>query len=128
APRRHGTIDHPHGGTRPMSTPEVTPFHSQLPVKLSFGDGAIGELPEVLASLGAESVFVVIEEPVVGNEGVEAAIAATAADGIRVERYLKQSGEPTFAAADYVARAIVEGRCDAVVGIGGGAGGAPRPA
>ncbi len=103
-----------------MSTPEVTPFHSQLPVKLSFGDGAIGELPEVLASLGAESVFVVIEEPVVGNEGVEAAIAATAADGIRVERYLKQSGEPTFAAADYVARAIVEGSYYAVAGIGGG--------
>jgi choline dehydrogenase len=103
-----------------MSTPEVTPFHSQLPVKLSFGDGAIAELPDVLASLGAESAFVVIEEPVVGNEGVEAAIAATAADGIRVERYLKQSGEPTFAAADYVARAIVEGSCYAVVGIGGG--------
>jgi choline dehydrogenase len=103
-----------------MSTAEVTPFHSQLPVKLSFGDGAIGELPDVLASLGAESAFVVVEEPVVGNEGVEAAIAAAAADGIRIERFLKQSGEPTFAAADYVARAIVEGRCDAVVGIGGG--------
>jgi choline dehydrogenase len=103
-----------------MSTPEVTSFHTQLPVKLSFGDGAIAELSDVLASLGAESVFVVVEAPVVGNEGVESAIAAAAADGIRVERYLKEAGEPTFAASDYVARAIVEGNCQAVVGIGGG--------
>ncbi len=103
-----------------MSTPEVTPFHSQLPVKLSFGDGVIAELSDVLASLEAESVFIVVEAPVVGNEGVEAAIAACASDGIRVERYLKESGEPTFEAADRVARAIREDACQAVVGIGGG--------
>jgi choline dehydrogenase len=103
-----------------MSTPEVTPFHSQLPVKLSFGDGVIAELSDVLASLEAESVFIVVEAPVVGNEGVEAAIAACASDGIRVERYLKESGEPTFEAADRVARAIREDSCQAVVGIGGG--------
>jgi alcohol dehydrogenase len=103
-----------------MSTPEVTPFHSQLPVKLSFGDGVIAELSDVLAALDVENVFVVVEAPVEGNEGMEAAITACADDGIRIERYLKQSGEPTFDAADYVARAIVEGNCQAVVGIGGG--------
>jgi choline dehydrogenase len=103
-----------------MSTPEVTPFHSQLPVKLSFGDGVIAELSDVLAALDVENAFFVVEAPVVGNEGMEAAIAACANDGIRVERYLKESGEPTFAAADYVARAIVESSCQAVVGIGGG--------
>ena len=31
-----------------MSMPEVTPFHTQLPVKLSFGDGVIAELGDVL--------------------------------------------------------------------------------
>jgi choline dehydrogenase len=103
-----------------MSTPEVTPFHSQLPVKLSFGDGAIAELGDVLASLGAGSAFVVVEEPIVGNEGLEAALAHCAQSGIRLERYLKRSGEPTIAAADEVARAIVEDSCEAVVGIGGG--------
>ena len=103
-----------------MSTPEVTPFHSQLPVKLSFGDGVIAELSDVLAALEVENAFVVVEAPVEGNDGLEAAIAACADDGIRIERYLKQSGEPTFAAADYVARAIVEGNFQAVVGIGGG--------
>jgi choline dehydrogenase len=103
-----------------MSTPEVTSFHSQLPVKLSFGDGAIAELGDVLASVGAGSAFVVVEEPVVGNEGMEAALEHCAESGIRLERYLKRSGEPTVAAADEVARAIVEGNCEAVVGIGGG--------
>ena len=84
-----------------MSTPDVTPFHSQLPVKLSFGDGVIAELSDVLTSLGAARAFVVIEEPVVGNEGVEAALAACAETGIQLERYLKGSGEPTIDAAEH---------------------------
>ena len=103
-----------------MSTPDVTPFHSQLPVKLSFGDGVIAELGDVLASLGASRAFVVIEEPVVGNEGVEAALAACGGAGIQIERYPKGSGEPTIDAASTVTRAIVEDNCDAVIGIGGG--------
>jgi alcohol dehydrogenase class IV len=103
-----------------MSTPDVTPFHTQLPVKLSFGDGVIAELPDVLASLAAESAFVVVEEPMIGNEGMEAALAACAETGVRLERYLKRSGEPTILAAEEVARAIVEGSFQAVIGIGGG--------
>jgi alcohol dehydrogenase class IV len=103
-----------------MSTPEVTPFHSQLPVKLSFGDGAIAELPDVLAALGARSAHVVVEAPVVGNEGVEAALAACERAGIRLQRYVKGPGEPTFAATAEVAEAITGGACEAVVGIGGG--------
>jgi alcohol dehydrogenase len=103
-----------------MTMPDVTPFHSQLPVKLSFGDGVIAELPDVLASLGAESALVVIELPVMGNEGVESSLAACAQRGVRLERILKESGEPTVDAAEAAARAVVEGRYDAVVGIGGG--------
>jgi alcohol dehydrogenase len=103
-----------------MSTPEVTPFHTQLPVKLSFGDGAIAELRDVLGQLGAGSAYVVVEAPVVGNEGVEAALAACERAGIRIERYSKGPGEPTFAATDEVAAAITSGSCEAVVGVGGG--------
>jgi alcohol dehydrogenase class IV len=103
-----------------MSTPDVTPFHTQLPVKLSFGDGVIAELDDVLAALGASSVFVVVEEPVVGNEYVEAALAACAEAAIRIEKYIKPSGEPTIEQAEKVARAISEESCEAVVGIGGG--------
>jgi len=103
-----------------MSTPDVTPFHTQLPVKLSFGDGVIAELGDVLASLGAASAFIVVEAPIEGNPGVEAAIAASAETGVRIERYLKPSGEPTIEQAEYVARAIAEESYEAVVGIGGG--------
>jgi choline dehydrogenase len=103
-----------------MSTPDVTPFHTQLPVKLSFGDGVVAELGDVLASLGASSVFVVVEEPVVGNEYVEAALTACAEAAIRIEKYIKPSGEPTIEQAETVARAISEESCEAVVGIGGG--------
>jgi choline dehydrogenase len=103
-----------------MSTPDVTPFHSQLPVKLSFGDGVIAELADVLASLGAGSALVVVEAPIEGNESMEAALAHCAETGVRIERYLKPSGEPTIDAANTVTRAIVEDGFEAVVGIGGG--------
>ena len=103
-----------------MSTPDVTPFHTQLPVKLSFGDGVIAELADVLASLQAESALVVVEEPMLGNEGMEAALAACAQAGIRLERFIKRSGEPTIDLANEVARAIAEESYQAVVGIGGG--------
>jgi 1,3-propanediol dehydrogenase len=89
-------------------------------VKLSFGDGVIAELDDVLAALGASSVFVVVEEPVVGNEYVEAALAGCAEAAIRIEKYIKPSGEPTIEQAEKVARAISEESCEAVVGIGGG--------
>jgi len=103
-----------------MSTPDVTPFHTQLPVKLSFGDGVIAELADVLASLQAESALVVVEEPMLGNEGMEAALAACAEAGVRLERFIKRSGEPTIDLANEVARAITEESYQAVVGIGGG--------
>ena len=45
-------------------TPAVTPFQSQLPVKIVFGDGVIGELAPVLSGLGVSSVLVVVEAPV----------------------------------------------------------------
>ena len=41
-------------------TAPVTAFHSQLPVKIAFGDGVIAELGDALASLRATAAFVVI--------------------------------------------------------------------
>jgi choline dehydrogenase len=98
----------------------VTPFSSQLPVKISFGDGVISELSAVLGTLGAASALVVVEEPVAAHPGVIAALAAVEADGVRVDRVVKGSGEPTFALADDLAGRVKEGSLEAVVGIGGG--------
>ncbi|MFN8223904.1 MAG: iron-containing alcohol dehydrogenase [Gaiellales bacterium] len=98
-------------------TPAVTPFKSQLPVKLSFGDGVIGELPAVLGELGAGSALVVVEAPVAEHPAVVAALKGCSAT---VERVIKDAGEPTFQLADELAERIRVARHGAVVGIGGG--------
>lgn len=101
-------------------TGAVSPFHSQLPVKIAFGDGVVAELPDVLASLGAGSALVVVEEPVADHRDVVAALAAAASAGIRLDRFVKGPGEPTFALADELAARVRDGSLQAVVGIGGG--------
>jgi alcohol dehydrogenase len=101
-------------------TPAVTAFRSHLPVRISFGDGVIGELPDALAVLGATSALVVVEEPVAEHEAVTAALAAAESGGVRLERVVKGPGEPTFALADELATRVRDGGLAAVVGIGGG--------
>ena len=101
-------------------TDPVPPFHSQLPVKVAFGDGAIAELPAALAALGAESALVVVEEPVAGHPDVLAALARAEEDGVRLDRFVKGPGEPTFALADELAARMRGEGLDAVIGIGGG--------
>lgn len=98
----------------------VTPFHSQLPVRIAFGDGVLSELAGALGSLAAGSALVVVEEPVAGHGDVVAALAAAEAAGIRLERYVKGAGEPTFALADELAGTVRAQGLQAVVGIGGG--------
>lgn len=95
----------------------VTPFSSQLPVKISFGDGVIGELPGILEALGVESALVVVEAPVAEHPAVVAALAACEAE---LERVVKDAGEPTFQLADELAGRVVAAGHGAVVGIGGG--------
>ena len=102
-----------------MTSP-VTPFHSQLPVRIAFGDGVIGELPDALSALGAPSALVVVEEPVAGHPDVVAALAAAESAGVRLDRVVKGPGEPTFALADELAARVRDGALGAVVGIGGG--------
>jgi len=101
-------------------TPPVTSFRSQLPVKIAFGDGTIALLPDALAALGATSALVVVEAPVAGHPGVTAALAAAESAGVRLERVVKGSGEPTFALADELAVRVRDGGLETVVGIGGG--------
>src|SRR6476619_7007448 len=104
----------------PPVTDPIGGFHSQLPVKIAFGDGAIAELPDALSDLGARSALVIVEEPVAEHPDVLAAVAAAGAAGLRVERFVKGPGEPTFALADELAAQVRGGVIEAVVGIGGG--------
>ena len=99
---------------------DVTSFHSQLPVKIAFGDGMIEELPVLFAELKVRRAYLVIEQPVVGNVGVERVLTACRAGGVQVEQFVKGPGEPTFRQADEVADAIRAGGFEVVVGVGGG--------
>ena len=101
-------------------TDAVTPFRSQLPVRIAFGDGVIAELPDALRQLGATAALVVVEEPVAGHADVVAALAAAEDTGVPLERFVKGPGEPTFALADELAGRVRDESLDAVVGIGGG--------
>jgi choline dehydrogenase len=98
----------------------VTPFQSQLPVKISFGDGAIGELAQVLTGMPAQSALVVVEAPVADHPSVVAALAAAERAGVTIDRQVKGPGEPTFQLADDLAGRVRVGNLEAVVGIGGG--------
>lgn len=98
----------------------VTPFHSQLPVRIAFGDGVVAELRGALEALGAGSALVVVEEPVAAHPDVVSALAAVEAAGITLERFVKGAGEPTFAFADDLAGTVRAQGLQAVVGIGGG--------
>ncbi len=98
----------------------ASPFHSQLPVKIAFGDGVVAELGDALGSLAARSALVVVEEPVAGHPAVEAALAGAEASGVRLERVVKGAGEPTFALADELADVVRSQGLHAVVGVGGG--------
>jgi choline dehydrogenase len=98
----------------------ISPFHSQLPVRVAFGDGVIGELPAALSTLGAVSALVVVEEPVAEHHDVVAGLAAAEVAGVHLARYVKGPGEPTFALADELAQRVRQEKLDAVIGIGGG--------
>ena len=102
-----------------MTSP-VASFHSQLPVRIAFGDGVIGELPDALSALGGARALVVVEEPVAGHADVVATLAAAESAGVRLDRVVKGPGEPTFALADELAARVRDGALGAVVGIGGG--------
>jgi alcohol dehydrogenase len=82
-------------------------------VRIRFGEGVIGGLPEVLAELGAGAATVVCEQPVADLPAVAAATA-----GLDVDR--KPPGEPTAALVDALVERMQRRPPDALVAIGGG--------
>ena len=79
-------------------------------MRVSFGDGVIGELPGLASGRRA---MVVVEEPVAAIPAVAEAI-----DGIPA--IVKPAGEPTFALIAETAGAVADGAPDLLIGIGGG--------
>jgi alcohol dehydrogenase len=85
-------------------------FQAALPVRVSFGDGVVSQLGDVVA---ARRALVIVEEPVAAIPAVAQAIA-----GMVV--HVKPAGEPTYDVIADAARAVEEARPEVIVGIGGG--------
>lgn len=99
----------------------IAPFTNQLPIRIAFGEGVIGTLPDVLRGEGCRRAFVAVDA---GLEDlvppVAAVLAALEREEIELTRFVKDPGEPTIDVVDTAASALVAATLDAVVAIGGG--------
>jgi choline dehydrogenase len=94
----------------------IAPFGNHLPVRIRFGEGAIAELGDVLATEGSSRPFVVVDETVQSLPPVDAALAGLG----EVARYVKTPGEPTVDDVEKAAALLAESGADSVIAIGGG--------
>jgi alcohol dehydrogenase len=101
-----------------VTAPGVPAFRNLLPVDIRFGEGVVAELAPVLRAEGARRAFVVLDA--VAGELPEVVAALGALDSVEVTRHEKEPGEPTAREADAVAAAITESGADVLVAIGGG--------
>jgi alcohol dehydrogenase len=93
---------------------EIHSFRSHLPVRVSFGDDAVSELPTVLESEGAQDALAIVEAPLAELASVASALASCA------DVVVKQPGEPTPELVQEIAEVVRELAPDALVAIGGG--------
>jgi choline dehydrogenase len=100
----------------------IPPFANHLPVKVRFGEGISGSLPAALGEVGADRVFLMVDEGIeVHNPAVADLLAELAGHSeIAVTRFDKPAGEPTIAMVDDAIAALRASGAGAVVAIGGG--------
>jgi choline dehydrogenase len=89
------------------------PFSFHLPVRIRFGEGAVAELPDVLAELGAGRVAAIVEAPVAEIPSVTAVLAGA-------DLHVKEPGEPTVERVDALVERLRARPPDALVAVGGG--------
>ena len=97
-------------------------FANWLPVKVRFGPGVAGTLPEVLSEIGATKVFVMVDEGIENFNPAAAACLVTLSGtpGLVVERFDKPAGEPTIDMVDTATVALARSGAEAVIALGGG--------
>ena len=88
----------------------IEAFAAHLPVRIRFGEGVTGLIPELVAGRRA---LALVEQPVLAIPAVAAAV-----DGLDV--FCKPPGEPTFDSIDRAARRVSESHPEVIVAIGGG--------
>ncbi len=100
----------------------IPSFANHLPVKVRFGQGIAGTLPEVLGELAATRIFLMVDEGIEQhNPAVRTLLEKMAAnEWLTVTRFDKPAGEPTIAMVDVATAALVASGATALVAIGGG--------
>ena len=91
-------------------------FQLAIPGDIRFGAGRVSELPGALADLGASRVLIVTGRTTTRADGIRSALQQAGISSVVLGVATEPSIERVRAAVDV----ILETRCDAVVGFGGG--------
>ena len=104
-----------------MELHQVPAFANHLPVKIRFGEGVSSTLPAVLAEIGAESIFLMVDEGIEQhNPAVASLLVELSAGAVAITRFDKPAAEPTIEMVDAATQALNGSNAHAVVAIGGG--------
>lgn len=95
-------------------------FTLTQPTRIRFGLDTINDLAALVRELGGSRVFLVIDPGVVAAGLLEPISASLAADKIPFTVYDQVDPEPGLKLADNGAKLARKGKCDCVVGVGGG--------
>ena len=100
----------------------IEAFNNHLPVKIRFGEGRALSLPAELAELGANKVFLMVDEGIEKfNPAAKACIDnLVATSGLTVTTFEKPAGEPTIEMVDNATAALTASGAQALVALGGG--------
>lgn len=95
-------------------------FTLTQPTRIRFGLDTINDLAALVRELGGSRVFLVIDPGVVAAGLLEPISASLAIDKIPFTVYDQVDPEPGLKLADNGAKLARKGKCDCVVGVGGG--------
>ena len=98
----------------------IPAFANHLPVKVRFGPGVASTLPDVLAELGSDAVFLMVDAGIEQHNPAVAALLVelAARPGLSVTRFDKPAAEPTIEMVDTATAALVASGATALVAIG----------
>jgi choline dehydrogenase len=101
---------------------EIPAFANHLPVKVRFGEGVATSLPDVLGELGADRVFLMVDEGIERFNPAAAAVVdiLSGHPGLVITRFDKPPAEPTIDMVDDATRVLAASGATALVALGGG--------
>ncbi len=88
--------------------------------RIVFGNGSFQQLPELIRELQAKRPLIVLDKQLAATGMKERVSALLKKSGMESQIFDKVEAEPKISQADDGAKLALKGKCDLVVGIGGG--------